>query len=128
MVILLAACGGRPAEFKLEESQWQLLDIGGQPVDFGLQAPTARFQSDGKLQGTAGCNSYFTTYQVKNGLLTLQMIARTEMACPPANQMDLEDRFIKALGKIKGFQAHNQQLQLMNAAGEVLLTFGPIPK
>jgi heat shock protein HslJ len=128
LVILLAACASGPADLSMAGTQWQLISIGEQPLAAGMPAPTARFQVDGKLQGSAGCNSYFTTYQAKDKQITLQMIAKTDMACSPASLMDLEDRFIKALGKTKGYQGLNNQLQLIDGTGQVLLTFAPLSK
>ena len=40
--------------------------------------------------------------------------------------MELEDRFIKALGRSKAYSASSQQLQLKTPAGEVIMSFEPL--
>jgi heat shock protein HslJ len=83
---------------------------------------TAEFQ-DGQVAGSAGCNSYFGTYESDGRSLTLGAIGMTEMYCAPEALMDQEGAYLVALESAASYQIADGRLQIANAGGEIVLTF-----
>ena len=84
---------------------------------------TAVFE-DGRVHGSAGCNSYSGSYQVSDNTITVSEIAITEMAClEPEGVMEQETTFIQLLSDAQTFRLTDGQLQTF--AGHEALTFVP---
>jgi heat shock protein HslJ len=65
---------------------------------------TATFE-DGQVRGSAGCNSYFGSYQVNGDKISVGQMGITEMAClEPEGVMDQELMFVGFLGDAKTFR------------------------
>jgi heat shock protein HslJ len=80
---------------------------------------TATFSEDGRLTGSAGCNSYSASYTFDRGVLEIAEIARTEMLCKgPAGVMEQEERFLDALSSATEYSVHNEVLYLERADGK----------
>jgi len=60
---------------------------------------TATFDSTkGQVTGSAGCNTYFGSYDANKSKLTIGVIAATEMYClEPEGVMDQEQEYLKIL-------------------------------
>lgn len=85
---------------------------------------TAEFSGD-QVAGSAGCNSYFASYEAADGSLTLGMIGSTMMSCDEeTNQRETE--FLTALGKAAGYSISRNTLTLTDAGGNALLSFYPV--
>jgi len=85
---------------------------------------TAIFE-DGKIHGSAGCNSYGGSYQVNGDKITVSELGMTLMACPePAGIMEQEAYLLEFLGDAQTFRLANGQLQIFRSDGEAL-TFVP---
>ena len=73
----------------------------GQGGVTSLLAETAmslRFDEDGKLSGSAGCNGFSATYTIDGEALEIGKSASTRKHCPePEGLMDQERRFLEAL-------------------------------
>jgi len=105
-VIVLTACSPVAAVF--EDMEWVLEEYGekGQlkPVLEGSEI-TATFDStEGQVTGSAGCNSYFASYEVvesgiSQGSITISTIGQTEMWCE--GLMDQEQEYLTILGSVK---------------------------
>ncbi|MBL9073125.1 META domain-containing protein [Tabrizicola sp.] len=87
---------------RLADLIWVPLSINGQPVpgDAGLSL-TVTF--DGKVSGTTGCNRFTGSALMDAGVLTLDLLAITEMACVEPERMEREAAYLKALGEVRGF-------------------------
>jgi heat shock protein HslJ len=83
---------------------------------------TARFQ-EGQVVGSAGCNSYFGSYEVEGDSLAIGAIGSTEMYCGPEEVMDQEGAYLSALGSASSFSIAGDQLHLVWASGDTVLTF-----
>ena len=84
---------------------------------------TAIFGADGSLYGSAGCNSYSTSYQVGGNTITIKPAATTRMSCPETGVMDQETNYLAALASAKTFEIVGERLTLKDADGKVLLTY-----
>lgn len=132
---LLDANGGLLMEFKkvvppppasLEGTDWQLdTFINGESASSLLSGTqiTARLE-DGKISGSAGCNSYFAEYTLNGARLSFGPVAATKMFCnDPAGVMEQEAAFLTTLGKVASFRITGNQLELLDGDGMALLYF-----
>lgn len=93
-----------------------------------VNAPTAplegsvvnvNFGAEG-ISGSSGCNSYSGGFQYNNGVLVVQPLATTLMACEQP-VMDQEGAFLNALQGATGYQINGDMLTLFYDGG--VLTF-----
>lgn len=85
---------------RLVDRAWTCTAIDGTPVDLGAVprgAPHLTFGDDGGLSGFAGVNRVMGRWRVDDGVLAIDGPATTMMAGPP-EVMELEQRFLRALG------------------------------
>lgn len=83
---------------------------------------TALFQ-EGQVVGSAGCNSFFGTYQVDGETLTIDVGGATEMFCAPEELMAQENTFLAAMDSAAAYRVRDQQLHIVDSHGETVLTF-----
>jgi heat shock protein HslJ len=113
----------------LSGTQWSLisyLDPEGSTVGVIPDTEvTAEFTAD-QVSGTAGCNRYFGGYQVDGNKLTVDSaIGQTEMFCgSPDGVMKQEQDYLAALSSAATYQIAGDQLQIANAEGATILTYG----
>lgn len=82
---------------------------------------TATF-ADGRLTGSAGCNTYMADYTVDGESLTIGPTASTRMSCDEErNQRETE--FLTALANVAGYKTDRTTLTLTGADGNMLLRF-----
>lgn len=120
-VFALAACGNAVDTPDLEGTSWLLIEINGQPVLPGSD-PTLNFE-DESIGGYGSCNTFGGEYQVENGKLTFSNIFSTLMYCEDTS--DQEMAYFGALEEAASYQVEDGNLQILNAAGQVVLTFAP---
>jgi len=109
----------------LENVEWRLTSYLGADgmTDVVDEAPITLSFADGKAVGNAGCNRYFTSYEVKDDAMTFgEPIGRTMMACPDP-VMEQEDAYLALLPKVATFKLDDHSLTLFDANGETLLAF-----
>jgi heat shock protein HslJ len=75
----LDGCGGAPAEL-LQRGEWRVETLNGEPL-VGDSRITLAFGKDGRLAGTASCNSYTAPYRVTWDALSIGPATSTRMAC-----------------------------------------------
>jgi heat shock protein HslJ len=88
--------------------------------DQGQQAPvlpgtqiTAVLGANNSMKGSAGCNTYTTTYQISGSKLTIAPPATGQMMCSsPPGIMEQEQAYLAALTKVNGFQVAGDTLKL----------------
>ena len=101
--IALAACGpaGEPSLIRtawpetLAGSTWTAIRVGNAATVVGSE-PTAEFTAT-ELKGTTGCNSYFGSYQYARGMIKIDQLGSTAMACLDQAVSATEQRFMAAL-------------------------------
>jgi heat shock protein HslJ len=124
---LLVGCGARPTDSpSLQDTRWVLVTFGEAPPLTGT-APSAEF-CGGQIRGSAGCNTYSGAYTVSESDIAIGDIASTEMWCmEPEGVMDQEQAFLAALASVTSHRLAGPQLEFLDPAGRVLLTFEPQP-
>jgi heat shock protein HslJ len=84
---------------------------------------TANFGADGKLSGSAGCNSYATSYRIDEDKITIgSTVLTTRKACEQA-VMDQEMQYLAALSTAAAYRIDGSKLELRNADGALAATF-----
>jgi heat shock protein HslJ len=125
VLLSLAACGraGSAAGDPLDGTSWDLMAYRKTRPIPGTTI-TATFE-DGQVRGSAGCNSYFGSYQVNGDKISVGQMGITEMAClEPEGVMEQELMFVGFLGDAQSFQLSDGGLQIFRSDGEAL-TFVP---
>jgi heat shock protein HslJ len=84
---------------------------------------TAQFK-DGRVEGSAGCNKYFATYEVEGDRLMVTNPGSSKMFCgEPEGVMEQEALFLQALPLAARFEIREQSLTIYGETGETLLQF-----
>ena len=121
---LLGACAGMSpsaAVPKLDGTAWVLVSLADRAV-LPDAKPTAQFTA-GRVQGTDGCNRYFSTYtQTEAAIQVGERGGMSMMACPPA-VMQQAEAFMESLTSARSVRLVEGQLELLGAADVVLATF-----
>lgn len=92
-------------------------------VGFGA-ALNASFGADGRLTGSAGCNTYMAGFEAAAGRITINSPAGTKKACPePAGLMAQEAQYLKALESAATYRIDGDRLELRTADGALAGTF-----
>jgi heat shock protein HslJ len=84
---------------------------------------TATFGTDGQVNGSGGCNSYFAGYttNVSSTSIRIVQVGLTRMLCQPADAMTQEGNFITALKAAKTYHIAGRHLTLSKADGTVIM-------
>jgi len=81
---------------------WRLIEgsdaAGALPLD-DSHPVTIEFD-DGRVSGTAACNSYSGDVSGTLTSLTFANLSQTELGCVPASVMEVESRYLAALGGV----------------------------
>ncbi|HPF69458.1 MAG TPA: META domain-containing protein [Candidatus Krumholzibacteria bacterium] len=121
-LLAVAACGGKPAVQAagdpLADSAWSLATLPGIALAADVTV-TLQFH-EGLIGGSAGCNRYSASYEVRGDSLVLGPAGATKMLCPEP-QMVAEDAFLAALARVRTFHRSGDRLELRPDAGEPLV-------
>jgi heat shock protein HslJ len=114
------AAAERTVAATLDDTDWQLVDVGGVPVRTVAGERTAYMVLlDGLLTGGSGCNKLLGDYShPQPGVLRFGRVAGTRMACPPALQAQ-EAALFDALARTDAYRIEDRTLTLL--AGEQVL-------
>lgn len=139
------------ATYKTEAGQLTLFDAGGKPLavfseqstglagswtvtgyNNGQEAVvsviagsqlTAGFDADGRLSGSAGCNTFTATYEVSGQSITIGAIGSTRMACAsPDGLMTQETQYLQALATATTYARDGNRLELRTADGALAVS------
>jgi heat shock protein HslJ len=117
LIVTLAACsgGGDP----LDGTSWTLTAHGGASP---LPGTTIDITFEGgELSGSAGCNHYFGSYEIRGETISISGVGMTEMYCmEPEGVMEQESAYLSALSAAKTFQINGTQLQIIGPNGDPL--------
>ena len=85
---------------------------------------TANFGADRKLSGSAGCNNFTSTYEIKDKSVKIGPTATTRKMCAsPEGVMEQETQFLKALETAATFSLDGSRLEMRSADGALTVTF-----
>lgn len=123
-VSLAAATCESPEMAAVEDTYWQLAQLGGTPVTLaaGQRAPYFVLASSShRVSGYAGCNRSMGGYTLNGAKLSFTQMAGTMMAC--AQGMDIEQGFHAALAQVAGWRIDAARLELLDANGKIVAEF-----
>jgi heat shock protein HslJ len=84
---------------------------------------TAHFGDDGRVTGSAGCNEYFASYEVRGESIRIALPGATRRFCAePEGIMDQEARFLEALRSAATFRLEGERLALRTPDGALAVT------
>jgi len=109
----------------IEDTTWVLESYGEQGnLQVVLEGTeiTATFESaEGKVKGSAGCNSYFGGYQVDKNKLSIPMMAHTEMYCmEPEGVMEQETQYLRLLSAVESYEIIEGKLRIIAGSQELV--------
>jgi heat shock protein HslJ len=87
---------------------------------------TANFGTDGRLNGSSGCNTYNASYTTDGNKIAIGPAATTMMACEQA-VMDQEQQYLAALATAATYRIDGSKLELRTADGALAVTFTKAP-
>lgn len=126
VVLGLIACSTGTGEVMLEDTAW-VLESYGEPGNLKVVIAdteiTAEFVSaEETVKGSAGCNSYFGSYELKSSQLSIPgPIGVTEMYCmEPEGVMDQEQEYLAVLQLAESYEIDGDELQI-NCGSQVLI-------
>jgi putative lipoprotein len=123
-VLLRKAGASRTATEPLENTYWKLMRLGDAPVTMAprQREPHLILNSMARrVGGSGGCNHLAGSYEVKGDRLSLGPTTTTLMACTEG--METEKAFLDVLEKVSGWRITGQQLELLDAGGNVVARF-----
>lgn len=90
---------------------------------------TADFGADGRLGGSAGCNSYTATFEAAGKNLKIGPAATTRKFCAePAGVMEQETQFLKALEAAATYRIDADTLEIRSADGALAASLARAPR
>ncbi len=121
--ITIGAAGERAVTATLDDTDWQLVDVGGVPVRTVPGERTAYMVLlDGLVTGGSGCNKLMGDYShPQPGVIRFGRIASTRMACPPVLQAQ-EVALLDAFARADAYRIDDRTLSLL-AGQQVLARF-----
>lgn len=107
----------------LAGSEWRLMTIGDTqvPADGDM---FVRFEVEGKIAGSAGCNSFFGSYRESGETIRIDPLGTTRKICTEV-LMDLETKMLIALQAARTFERRQTELSLFDEHGKTLACFRP---
>ena len=104
----------------LENVRWVLASIDGQPlpsevVAFAVFTPGLEGQEN-SLNGNAGCNGFFGSYEVEDNQLTVGSLGVTQSTCA-LPIMEVENNFLAALQGAQAFETLLDRLSISTDSG-----------
>jgi len=111
----------------LTQNNWTLesyVDTSGVLVPTVTRIPiTAKFGTDGKVSGSAGCNQYSTQYITQDLAITFSPPVMTERYCENSFVMQQESAYLNDLSKAVELRVSESNLNLYDKTGKPVLVF-----
>ncbi|WP_419778331.1 META domain-containing protein [Maridesulfovibrio sp.] len=102
------------------ETKWIAEDIDGTPIE-GFAHIWMRLDSNGKIYGSGGCNSFRGNYSYSNGIFKTGPLAMTRKSCSKGLSLQ-EFKFMQALDRVNSMQNKDGMLY-MEGQGSSLLFY-----
>jgi heat shock protein HslJ len=131
-LLIAAGCTGTPPASPgpaLNGTGWTLtgyLHNGTTLQPLNGSTVTLVFSKVGQISGSAGCNHYFASYDMKGTAVTIGGAGSTEMYCMAPGVMEQEITYLTLLGRVSSVTATNGTLTFADATGMTILTFARI--
>lgn len=102
---------------------WLVEEIRGTAVPEDMHS-TFSLSEEGRASGSGACNRYIADAELAGETLTFGPIASTRMLCS-AEEMQQEERFLDALGGVTRWRRFDDNLVLLDEAGDTLVRMTP---
>ncbi len=115
-------------EQTLEGTSWDAIAYnngkGGVVTVLSGTEITASFSEDGRLTGSAGCNSYLADYKTEGTNITISSpVATTRMACPEEGVLAQEAAYLAALETADTYRIEGANMEMRTAGGAKVAGF-----
>jgi uncharacterized lipoprotein YbaY len=113
------------SQVSLGDAHWEALLVGGAAI-LGGSSIGADFGTDGQVTGSAGCNTYFASYETSGNSLTVGPAGSTRLACSePAGVMEQEAAYLSLLQTSATFEIAQAggQLSIRDVSGSEILVY-----
>ncbi len=124
--LLFAGCTGQAPQTRLDGTGWTLTGYMHNGTVISVipgTMITMDFGAEGKISGSAGCNHYFASSEVKGSGITIGQAGSTEMYCANPGVMEQESVFLTLLGRSTNVIVNSDNLTMSDDHGVVILTF-----
>lgn len=114
----------------LNSSQWLLVAMAGNKTTIRVSEGQSNLtidEGEQRIGGNSGCNLFNGSYQVDGDKLSLGGLISTRMACPE-NIMNMEQKYLDTLQKVRYYQRDEQQLLLLDENKNELLRYEEKPQ
>ena len=121
ITLMLSSCGGFSTGKRedLNGTAWTLVSYNGSAL-LPETAMTAFFKS-GEVNGSASCNHYFGSYEIKGYQIEIGSVGWTAMACmDPEGIMEQEQQVMMLFSQAATFSIEGQGMQIITGTGEVM--------
>jgi heat shock protein HslJ len=108
---------------RLSSHPWELYTLNGEGIDvneFRNSVPFLTFDISGKLTGSAGCNKFAGTFDLKKDAIKLVPGVMTRMACPGNG----ETLFLATMAQVTKIKMNGNKVAFFDDSKE-LMTFVP---
>lgn len=124
----MAEVAVRVEAVSLTDTYWKLTQMMGKAITGDESSKEVFMKINGKenkVNGNAGCNNFFGTYEINNNYrIRFSKMGSTMMACP---KMTLERDFLQLLEKADSYIIKDNKLQLIRARMAPLAVFEGVP-
>ena len=127
--LLAAGCTGQVPEPRLNGTGWTLSGyLHNVTLMQALSGTTVTldFGDDRRITGSAGCNRYFASYEMKGTAITIGPAGSTMMYCDTPGVMDQESTYLALLSQAMTFTIEGDRLTVSDAKGITILSFEKI--
>jgi heat shock protein HslJ len=121
-LLITAGCSILPGKGsnQLKGTSWRLISYGEKQPIPGKDM-TAKFDSQ-EVSGSASCNHYFGSYQVRGDQFSVDGLGWTEMAClDPEGIMEQEQVLMKLFSESTSYSIQGNIMQISTSSGDLLL-------
>lgn len=102
---------------------FKAITLNDKEVEASRKEAHIKFQDDGKVFGSLGCNNFFGTYKRDKNEIAFQSIASTKMMCQNINT---EDNFTKVLQDTKTYEIKEDTLIFFNKDEKEIAKFNAV--
>ncbi len=106
----------------LFEREWQLKFVRGRDI-IKQTHPSFYIDTDGRLNGGTGCNHMFGKAMVIGDVLQVGAMSSTRRACIYEEVTKQEEAYTRALDYVRYWRVTEDQLELLDVEGNVILRF-----
>src|SRR5688500_18535888 len=124
LALTILGCTSSAGVGELRGREWMLASVEGfSSTPAGVQTPTIRFGTDGRLSGNTGCNSAGAAYTAEGDRLTIDALISTRRACVAADGNAFESAYVRAVDGSRRSRIVSAERELHSASGPALARF-----